>query len=361
LDWRDEERGRREAELAGGVIEALGDPILLIDGLDRVQAANAAARAIVPALRLRAPLAMTLRDPDVLAAVARARAVAAPQLARWREHGAVERVFEARAARVEGPGDLIALTLRDLTEAWRLERIRTDFVANASHELRTPLASLLGFIETLQGPARDDAAARGRFLDVMREQAGRMARLIDDLLSLSRVERSLHIRPTQPIDLAQVVGHIAETLAPLAESRGARIAVDLQPAIVAGERDDLARMAENLIENALKYGLPDEPGAQGARVEVGVAREGREAVLTVRDFGRGVAPPHLPRLTERFYRVDPGASRAQGGTGLGLALVKHVVARHGGRMTISSRLGEGATFRVAIPLIRDGSQEKSGS
>jgi two-component system phosphate regulon sensor histidine kinase PhoR len=347
---RDDSSAQRDAALLASLVEALGDPALLIDRADRVQAANAQARLLVPGLRLRAPLAMALRDPDVLAAVARARAESAAQTARWREHGSVERVFEARAAPVVALPGLVALTLRDLTEARRLDRIRTDFVANASHELRTPLASLLGFIETLQGPARDDARARERFLEVMRGQASRMSRLIDDLLSLSRVERNLHIRPTDPVDLAQVVGHIAETLAPLAQSRGAAMKLDLKPATVAGDRDELARMAENLIENALKYGLPDEgPGI----VEASVQREGRDAVLIVADHGRGVPAQHLPRLTERFYRVDPGASRAQGGTGLGLALVKHVVARHGGRMSITSRVGEGTSFRVAIPAKKD--------
>ena len=347
---RDDSSAQRDAALLASLVEALGDPALLIDRADRVQAANAQARLLVPGLRLRAPLAMALRDPDVLAAVARARAESAAQTARWREHGSVERVFEARAAPVVALPGLVALTLRDLTEARRLDRIRTDFVANASHELRTPLASLLGFIETLQGPARDDARARERFLEVMRGQATRMSRLIDDLLSLSRVERNLHIRPTDPVDLAQVVGHIAETLAPLAQSRGAAMKLDLKPATVAGDRDELARMAENLIENALKYGLPDEgPGI----VEASVQREGRDAVLIVADHGRGVPAQHLPRLTERFYRVDPGASRAQGGTGLGLALVKHVVARHGGRMSITSRVGEGTSFRVAIPAKKD--------
>lgn len=347
---RDDDGASREAAQLAALVEALGDPTLLIDRADRVQAANAAARAIVPALRLGAPLAMALRDPDVLGAVARARAEAAPQTARWRGRGAVERAFSARAAPVAGEGGLIALTLNDLTEAWRLDRIRADFVANASHELRTPLASLLGFIETLQGPARDDARARERFLAVMREQAARMSRLIDDLLSLSRVERNLHIRPTGAVDLRALLAHIAETLAPLAASREARITLDLEPVTVCGDRDDLARMIENLIENALKYGLPDDgPG----RVDVSLKREGRDAALVVRDYGRGVAPEHLPRLTERFYRADPGASRAQGGTGLGLALVKHVVARHGGRMNITSQVGQGMAFRVAIPVVKE--------
>ena len=349
---RDDTSAKRDAALLASLVEALGEPVVLIDRFDRVHAANAPARILVPGLRLGAPLAMALRDPDVLAAVARARAETAAQTARFPEHGAVERVFEARAAPVAETPGLVALTLRDLTEAWRLDRIRTDFVANASHELRTPLASLLGFIETLQGPAREDARARERFLDVMRGQATRMSRLIDDLLSLSRVERKLHIRPTDSVDLAQVVGHIAETLAPLARTRGAAMKLDLKPVVVAGDRDELARMAENLIENALKYGLSDDGAGV---VDVTVGREGRDAFLIVADHGRGVKPEHLPRLTERFYRVDAGASRAQGGTGLGLALVKHVVARHGGRMSITSRVGEGTSFRVAIPVKKDNS------
>lgn len=349
---------RDGAAAMAALIDALDEPAILIGPRDHVLAVNEAARACAPGLRVGAPLALALRAPDVLDAVARARAQGAASVAQWREAGVVERVFSARAAPVPGGGGITALTLRDLTEARRLERMRSDFVANASHELRTPLASLLGFVETLQGPARDDARARERFLAVMHEQASRMARLIDDLLSLSRVERNLHVRPTSPVDLAGLLRHVAEALAPLAASRGATIDVAVEPAIVAGDRDELIRLVENLIENALKYGLPDE-GER--RVEARLAREGGEAALTVRDFGAGVAPEHLPRLTERFYRVDPGQSRAKGGTGLGLALVKHVAARHGGRLTIASPPGQGMRVRVAIPLISSDMQARSES
>jgi two-component system phosphate regulon sensor histidine kinase PhoR len=228
--------------------------------------------------------------------------------------------------------------------------MRADFVAYASHELRTPLASLSGFVETLQGSAKSDPVARDRFLDIMAEQARRMSRLIDDLLSLSRVELNEHLHPQNVIDLVPIVGHVCDTLSPLARERGVDLVVnrtaDQLP--VLGERDELIRLFENLVENALKY------GASGKRVEVtmGMTQSGEsgEAVVAVRDFGPGIAPEHLPRLTERFYRVDVETSRAAGGTGLGLAIVKHIVARHRGRLAIESETGEGAVFTVGIPL-----------
>jgi two-component system phosphate regulon sensor histidine kinase PhoR len=240
------------------------------------------------------------------------------------------------------------LTLQDLTEARRVERMRVDFIANASHELRTPLASLLGFIETLQGSAQADAKARARFLEIMREQGRRMARLIDDLLSLSRIEQKQHLRPATEVDLTQVVRHVADTLAPLAREMNVELKLEAEaPVIVIGERDELLRVAENLIENAIKYGAHPDAASY---VEITVARRGKEGCIVVRDHGRGVAPEHLPRLTERFYRVDPGQSRAKNGTGLGLAIVKHILARHRGRLTIESRLGEGSTFAAFAPL-----------
>ncbi|MFL5217707.1 MAG: ATP-binding protein, partial [Microvirga sp.] len=243
------------------------------------------------------------------------------------------------------------LFFRDLTAARRLEHMRVDFVANASHELRTPLASLLGFIETLQGPARDDPAAREKFLEIMRGQALRMTRLIEDLLSLSRVELKAHLRPDTPLDLAAIVRQMVDTLSPLAREHGVEIALAVgeKPHIVLGDRDELLRAVENLIDNAVKY------GEAGKRVEVALRRldrgDGRpsEFELAVRDHGPGIPPEHLPRLTERFYRADVVESRQKGGTGLGLAIVKHIVARHRGRLAIESEPGEGATFRIALP------------
>jgi two-component system phosphate regulon sensor histidine kinase PhoR len=233
----------------------------------------------------------------------------------------------------------------------RVEEIRADFVANASHELRTPLASLTGFIETLQGPARDDAPARERFLGIMKDQAWRMARLIDDLLSLSRIELRAHLRPDKPVEIVPIVRQVVDSLQTLARDRGVAIEVEApeEALVVLGDRDELIRLFENLIENGLKY------GENGKRVEVTLARvDGSggnpEARVSVRDYGVGIAAEHLPRLTERFYRVDVGESRAQGGTGLGLALVKHILTRHQGRLGIESKLGEGATFTVRLPL-----------
>jgi two-component system phosphate regulon sensor histidine kinase PhoR len=248
-------------------------------------------------------------------------------------------------------GRLLLMVFHDMTPLRRVEEMRADFVANASHELRTPLASLSGFIDTLQGPARTDTGARERFLGIMKDQADRMARLIDDLLSLSRIELKAHIHPETEVDLASIVRQIADALQLLAHDRGVVIEVDMPPGplTVLGDRDELIRVVENLIENALKY------GASGKRVDIAIGREttadGDEAVVSVKDYGPGIAPEHLPRLTERFYRVDVTESRAQGGTGLGLALVKHVLQRHRGRLSIDSALGAGATFTIRLPAV----------
>jgi two-component system, OmpR family, phosphate regulon sensor histidine kinase PhoR len=251
----------------------------------------------------------------------------------------------------DGRSDILLMTFNDLTPLRRVEEMRADFIANASHELRTPLAALLGFIETLQGTAKDDAAARAKFLAIMQGQATRMARLIDDLLSLSRIELNAHLPPNTPLDLAPIVRQVADGLQTLARDRDVVIKVAVPPdaLIVLGERDELIRALENLVENALKY------GAAGKRIDITLARSqtragAPEVRLTVRDYGPGIAPEHLPRLTERFYRVDVADSRAQGGTGLGLALVKHVLTRHGGRLSIESTPGAGATFIMHLPL-----------
>jgi len=269
----------------------------------------------------------------------------------------LDRWFEAfvtpvrLAAPEEGAVDILLMTFNDLTPLRRVEEMRADFIANASHELRTPLAALLGFIETLQGTAKDDAAARTKFLEIMQGQATRMARLIDDLLSLSRIELNAHLQPNTPLDLAPIVRQVVDGLQTLARDRGVeiKIAAPTDTVLVLGDRDELIRALENLVENALKY------GAAGKRVDVtlahGQTRGGApEARVAVRDYGPGISPEHLPRLTERFYRVDVSDSRAQGGTGLGLALVKHVLNRHGGRLTIESTLGSGAAFTMHLPL-----------
>jgi len=342
----------QEIDFLPAFLEALPEPVVLVGAGDRILAANKPARVLFPALRAGDLLALVLRAPDVLDSVARVRASNLAETVNWRERVPVERVFDIHVAPLAliGRPSMLVLSLRDLTEARNLERMRADFVANASHELRTPLASLLGFIETLQGPARDDARARERFLGIMGEQARRMSRLIDDLLSLSRIEQNLHLRPEGPADLVSALLHVADAMAPLAHENGVEFSIEAPAeAIVAGDRDELIRVIENLLENAIKYGA----GAEGdlRPVTVRIAIEDSFARLTVRDHGPGIAAEHLPRLTERFYRVDPGQSRAKGGTGLGLAIVKHIVARHRGRLLIESRAGEGASFTVLIPVI----------
>ena len=331
------------------LLGALPDPVLTIDGFDRIVTVNEPARALFPHLRPDDLLALSLRSPDVLDLVARVRASGRPERTTWIERVPVERMFEINcAAATIADAQLFVLALRDLSEVRRLERMRVDFVANASHELRTPLASLLGFVETLQGPARDDPNARGKFLSIMRDQARRMTRLVDDLLSLSRIEQHLHLRPATPVDLAALVRHIADTLAPLADENGTTLHIEAPvPVVVVGDRDELLRVVENLLENAIKYG-----GSASGRgdVEIDVDVQGAFGRFRIRDHGPGIAPEHLPRLTERFYRVDVGVSRDKGGTGLGLAIVKHILARHHGRLAIASKPGQGAAFTVTVPL-----------
>jgi two-component system phosphate regulon sensor histidine kinase PhoR len=348
------------------VVSGLPDPAIALTPDSLVMAFNTSMQQITPGILRGEPISFALRVPDVLEAI---RAVAASRQSRrieFFERVPTDRWWEAYIAPLLLPGEtpsqarnLVLLTLRDLTPLRLVEEMRSDFVANASHELRTPLASLSGFIETLQGPARNDAPSRDRFLAIMKEQATRMARLIDDLLSLSRIEQKAHIHPDNPIDLVAIVHEVADGLSPLADEREVEIKIvdQTNALIVSGDRDELIRVFENLIENALKYGAP------GKRVDITLTREpatgeARDALVSVRDYGPGIAPEHLPRLTERFYRVDIGESRAQGGTGLGLALVKHILNRHRGRLMIESTPGAGANFSVRLPLSRAVSAER---
>jgi two-component system phosphate regulon sensor histidine kinase PhoR len=341
------------------VIAGLPDPVIALDREGRVMALNERARTLAPALRQGEPVSLALRMPELIEAIGRALARGEEQRVEYSERGPLDRWFETivmpvkRDASLSQP-DLVLLTFHDLTPLRRVEEMRADFVANASHELRTPLAALSGFIETLQGSARDDAKARQRFLAIMQEQAKRMARLIDDLLSLSRIELNAHRRPDTPVDVVPIVRQVVDSLETLARDRGVDVNVEAQDALmVLGDHDELVRIFENLVENALKY------GASGKRVDItlgpGTSIDGEpEAQVSVRDYGPGIAPEHLPRLTERFYRVDVTESRAQGGTGLGLALVKHILNRHRGRLTIESSAGAGATFIVHLPTAISG-------
>jgi two-component system, OmpR family, phosphate regulon sensor histidine kinase PhoR len=340
-----------QPELIEALLAALPEAVFVVTPDLRVLAINGAATSILPALRKGDALLRGLRAPDVLDAIAAVFRTGEPQNALWLDRVPVERQFEihVRPLAYDGVGACV-VTLHDITEARRLDQMRADFVANASHELRTPLASLLGFIETLEGPAKDDAKAREKFLAIMHEQARRMSRLVSDLLSLSRIEQNLHMRPSGVVDLVSVTGQMVDSLRAMAAENGVEIRfVAGEPVFVQGERDELLRVAENLVENAIKYGAP-------APVEVTVEARDGMGRLSVKDRGPGVAPEHLPRLTERFYRVDAGQSRAKGGTGLGLAIVKHIVARHRGRLSIESIVGQGSTFAVALPLASAGAQ-----
>jgi two-component system phosphate regulon sensor histidine kinase PhoR len=348
-------------QLIQSLVAGFPDAVIALSRRGRVLAFNAQAAQLAPGLRRGELGLIAIRIPVLVDAIQRAGQSGQAQRVEFSER-VPERWLEAFVTPLTGAdgaaADVLLLTLHDLTPIRRVEEMRADFVANASHELRTPLAALSGFIDTLQGPARDDAAARERFLGIMQAQATRMARLIDDLLSLSRIELSAHMRPETPVDLVSIVQQVADGLQTLARDRAVSIQIDAppEPLIVFGDRDELIRAFENLIENALKY------GASGGRVEIAFGREQKadgaaDAWVSVRDHGPGIAPEHLPRLTERFYRVDVADSRAQGGTGLGLALVKHIMNRHRGRLSVVSSRGQGATFTVHLPIPSPGSQD----
>lgn len=337
------------------LIAAIPTPAILIDDEAWVIFANPLAQDLLPSLRFNEPLVRALRAPDITDGIRRVVSGGLAETTLWEARVPVEQLFRVDIAPLkseEGKVVALLLTLRDLTDARNVERMRVDFIANASHELRTPLASLLGFVETLQGSAQNDTVARKRFLAIMREQGGRMARLIDDLLSLSRIEQKQHLRPETQVDLVHIVGHVRDTLAPLAEEMNVDLKIHTPGSVlVTGDYDELVRVAENLIENAIKYGTRRDEQALSI-IDISVGRRKTDGMLRVQDYGSGIAPEHLPRLTERFYRIDPGQSRAKNGTGLGLAIVKHIIARHRGRLTIESHVGQGSTFTVFIPLAK---------
>ena len=342
-----EEKAAKAVQFDYAVIEAIDLPTIVFDRETSVVCQNAAAKALIGAYPDRASLSARIRSPAILDLVARVIARGLPESVEHSERVPSERWHEVRVALVSADRDsgekLFVLTYRDLTEARRMDRMRTDFVANASHELRTPLASLMGFIETMQGPARNDEAARTRFFAIMLDQAQRMARLIDDLLSLSRLEMRAHVAPEGQVDLGHTLTHVVDSLKPMANDLGVAIETELpqEPIIVTGDVDELIQVFANLIENACKY------GQTGKRVRISVANT--DAVgphVTVQDFGPGIAKEHVPRLTERFYRVDVETSRAKKGTGLGLAIVKHILTRHRARLVVRSTPGEGSAFTV---------------
>jgi two-component system, OmpR family, phosphate regulon sensor histidine kinase PhoR len=356
--FRQQRSSRRSVDNAlerQAIVEAMPDPAWVLDAGRVVLHANVPARGIFPGLRTGIHVASAVRNPEVIEAIDRALAGGIEQGAFLHERVPIERrlavaVVPLQIAGASERGPALLLTLRDLTEQDRLAQMRADFVANASHELRTPLASLRGFVETLQGPARNDPAARDRFLAIMSTQADRMTRLIDDLLSLSRVEMRLHLAPAATVDLVETLAQALPGLEPQAAEAKITLVCDAgtRPLLVRGDHDELLQVLQNLIQNAIKY------GREGGRVDVklrhrdGVAGKPAKIELAVIDDGPGIAAGHIPRLTERFYRVNDAQSREKGGTGLGLAIVKHIVSRHGGELLIASKTGVGSTFTVIL-------------
>lgn len=337
----------------GDVIATLPHATLVIDAEERIVAANTAACALLGQGILNRHFITVLRQPAVAEAVelcfgdTTARVV--PYLA---GSAGADLSYDTHLQQIAASGHVL-VSFQDVTQMTQAGLMRRDFVANVSHELRTPLTSLMGFIETLQGPAREDAAARDRFLEIMGNEAGRMNRLVGDLLSLSRVEAEERVRPTQRLNLVAVLTSTLRNLTPLATQQQITLTPDYgdQPVHVLGDSDQLLQVFTNLVENAVKY------GGDGKQVHVIVQAVGSDASLrapavhiTVKDQGPGIDPHHLPRLTERFYRADSHRNRSLGGTGLGLAIVKHILNRHRGRLRIASELGKGAEFTVVLPL-----------
>lgn len=362
------------------MLEILPDPVMLISGTShrdlaarRYTYANPAARELLRLSGHEGQLLTAVRHPAVLKVVDEALFFGREGTALWEQGGPRDRCWRVNARPLDNRdgGPHAVLCFSDQTDARRNERMRADFLANASHELRTPLASLSGFIETLRGHARDDEAARERFLGVMQGQAERMARLIDDLLALSRIELNEHIPPLDRVDFAAAVAEVVEALVPLAMAREVTLDVSVTgPTFVIGDRDQIIQMAQNLVANALKY------APEGSKVRIGVrgnltawaaidtggdgrrarhalvmpdAGERRFVALSVADQGPGLAREHLPRLSERFYRAPGQKSGERLGTGLGLAIVKHLINRHQGGLSVESELGLGASFVAYLP------------
>ena len=337
-----------KADPIAPLLDALDMPVLVVAADETVVFQNVAAEKAFGTIPQDSYLSARVRSPGILDMVRETIATGKVNQIEHAERLPSEAVYVVRVAPADIGSEvsgrrIFLLTYRDISQARRIDRMRSDFVANASHELRTPLASLRGFIETLQGPARDDRKAQEKFFGIMHEQVTRMSRLVDDLLSLSRLELKSHIAPDDAVDLGPLLGHVRDSLAPLAGELDVTIALEVPqtPVFVQGDRDELVEVFENLIENACKY------GQEGKQVDVRLTGgNGHQAEVTVTDHGPGIPAEHVPRITERFYRVNVEASRSKKGTGLGLAIVKHILTRHRARLLIHSEVGKGTVFKV---------------
>ncbi|MDF1801312.1 sensor histidine kinase [Thalassovita sp.] len=337
-------------------LAAIPMPALMIAAGERIIDGNALAQKLLETENLAdSHLLTVLRQPSVLDAIDSCRASGKPRTTRYlTTQGRNDMTYKVHCGHIRhGDRTGVLVTFLDVTHLETAEQMRRDFVANVSHELRTPLTALLGFIETLQGPAKNDEVARERFLSIMSNEAGRMNRLVRDLLSLSQVESQERIRPGETVNLGDLMGSVIRNLSPLAEKGNVTMRSDLPaaPVLIPADSDQIRQVLTNLTENAIKYG-----GADG-KVSLSLSVMERDPALRapavrvqVRDAGPGIDPIHIPRLTERFYRVDSHRSREMGGTGLGLAIVKHIINRHRGRLKIESALGEGSCFTIILPL-----------
>ncbi len=343
-----------DLEFGDNLLAALPLPALFVDRGERIIGANARALTIFGEQVRGRHYVTALRQPDTLDAIEECLAQGTASDTRYLTNdGNTDVTYIVNCALVQGGGlDGVLVTFDDISHLEQADQMRRDFVANVSHELRTPLTAMIGFIETLRGPARNDAEARDRFLAIMAREAARMERLVGDLLSLSRVESSERVRPTELVDLGGIVRSVLHSLAPLAEEAELRFETDMPEGevLVPGDQDQLLQVFANLVENAIKYGGSGQKVSLRIRVcELSAAVRGPAVIVDVEDEGPGIEQVHIPRLTERFYRVDSHRSRQIGGTGLGLAIVKHIINRHRGRLKIRSDQGVGSKFSVVLP------------
>ena len=348
------------------ILDELPDPVILLNASRNIISANQAARKLFNITEMGRDLTIALRHPAVLDAVDASLAGGTPDPVEFELVAGVPVTFEVQVVAVPRPNDedgvRVVILLHDVTGTKRVDEVRADFVANVSHELRSPLAALAGFIETLSGPAKDDPAAREKFLGIMSNEAQRMTRLIEDLLSLSRVEANEHIRPEDEVEIETVIGEVVDAYSNRCTESGNSIDVDLPDDLpsVLGDHDQLSQVFQNLIDNALKYGGPGKPVRVTASPVERLPESGTHGVaVSVQDQGDGIPTDHIPRLTERFYRVDKARSRGLGGTGLGLAIVKHIVSRHRGHILIESTPDSGSTFTVTVPAFSQDPQDLS--
>ncbi|HEV2078582.1 MAG TPA: ATP-binding protein [Allosphingosinicella sp.] len=336
-----------DSTILPALLEALGEPALVV-GRGSVRCSNAAARAILGQRIDGQDLRLALRHP---AAVERLLAKGSHQNQEVElvGIGGPDRRWTMSVAPL--PGDRLLVRLRDRSEAHAAEQMRVDFVANASHELRTPLSAVIGYAETLKENPELDPQTRARFTATVHDEALRMKRLVEDLISLSRIEGERFSTPSEPLAIPALIEQVIEGCRGRAEELGCRLQLEVEPDLppALGDRIQILQLIENLLSNALRY------GRRGSPVRVSLWRERQMVHLAVSDEGEGIPAEHIPRITERFYRVDPGRSRKLGGTGLGMAIVKHIVERHRGRLTIDSQVGKGTTFHVLLPAAAKGS------